>query len=306
MCKNVTFVMSFVLLLVAGVATADHTSGLVGYYAFDEGSGTIAHDMSGNGHDGTLPDSGVTWIPSAVIKGGINIDGSAPNHVKLGTWDPAEGTGQLSLALWVNWAGSGNANQGLISKRDDWNENAMMFGFRLANANIRVIKPSVQITSAGDLMNQFIGEWAHVAATFDGAIVRIYLNGEEVQSGAFTFANKTTAEMRIGASSSTSQTFNGDMDEVRIYNRVLTPDDMLDVMSPPAPGERRMSLGIMSCLAGLRETLPTSTMYISARVLTMSTMRRPPLTRPVFTWAVKAKPPLLSIVWSSSRPTTGG
>jgi len=152
MCKRVICLVSFVLMLAAGVATADHTSGLVGYYPFDEGAGTIAHDMSGNGHDGTLPNSGVTWIPSAVTKGGINMDGSAPNHIKLGTWDPTEGTGQLSLALWINWAGSGNANQGLISKRDDWNENGMMFGFRLSNANIRVIKPSLEITTANSVL----------------------------------------------------------------------------------------------------------------------------------------------------------
>ncbi|MHC4508962.1 MAG: LamG-like jellyroll fold domain-containing protein, partial [Planctomycetota bacterium] len=117
------------------------TDGLVGYYPLDEGTGNTAHDMSGNGHDGTLPDSGAIWIPSGVINGGINIDGTNGSDIKLGTWDPADGTGQLSLALWIKWAVRGNQNQGLISKRDGgWSADNMLFGFRvtLSDAGIRL------------------------------------------------------------------------------------------------------------------------------------------------------------------------
>jgi hypothetical protein len=233
--------VSFVLVLAAGVATADNTTGLVGYYPFDEGAGTIAHDMSGNGHDGTLPNSGVTWIPSAVIKGGINIDGTNGSNVTLGTWDPAEGTGQLSLAFWINWAHDGNINQGLISKRDSgWGINSMMFDLRLMNAtdSFRFHHAGgALLDSPSDVLTPFIGEWAHVGVTFDGTTARLYLNGEEIASGAFFFANKTTAEMRIGSYDGPAQTFNGDMDEVRIYNRALTQDDMLEAMTPLPPGQ---------------------------------------------------------------------
>ena len=242
MCKKVICLVSFVLVLglAVGVANADYTSGLVGYYPLDEGAGNIAHDMSGNGHDGTLPNSGVTWITSAVINGGINFDGTASSNVKLGTWNPAEGTGQLSLALWINWAQSGILDQGLISKRDDWSADGMMFGLRVRNSN-NIIRfhhaGGAVLDSPANVLTPLIREWAHVGVTFDGATARIYLNGQEVAAGAFFLANKTTAEMRIGAYSSNSQTFNGDMDEVRIYNRALTQDDMLEVMLPPSPGQ---------------------------------------------------------------------
>jgi hypothetical protein len=53
-----------VLGLAAGVANADIRSGLVGYYPLNEGAGTIAHDLSGQGHDGTLY-NGITWIAQA-------------------------------------------------------------------------------------------------------------------------------------------------------------------------------------------------------------------------------------------------
>jgi len=207
-----------------------NNAGLMGYYPLDEGAGNTATDMSGNGHDGTIYSTGVTygvtWISQGFINGGINIDGTAACRVELGTWDPAEGTGQLSLALWIKWAGSGNANQGLIGKRDAWNANEMMFGFRLSNASIRLLRAGSTVSTADGVMTPFIGEWAHVAVTFDGTTARIYLNGEEIQSGGFSFGNKTTADMRIGAYSNASDSFNGDIDEVRIYNRVLSPTEI--------------------------------------------------------------------------------
>jgi len=179
-------------------------------------------------HHGTLPGSGVTWIPSAVINGGINIDGEKGSDIKLGTWDPTEGTGQLSLGFWIKWAQSGNANQGLISKRTAWNTDGMMFDLRLRNGDnsFRLLSVGGGIVSTdADALAPFIGQWVHVAATFDGTTATLYLNGQEVGSGAFSLDNGTTAEMRIGSYNSNSPTFNGDMDEVRIYNRALTQAD---------------------------------------------------------------------------------
>jgi len=241
MCKKVTCLVSFVLLLVlaAGVATADIRSGLVGHYPFDEGAGTIAGDASGNGHDGTLPASGVTWIPTAVINGGINIDGTSSSNVSLGTWDPAEGTGQLSLAVWINWAGSGTEHQGLISKREGpWAEDNMTFGLRafVSDSSFQFHRRGSVVRTAADVLTPFIGEWAHVGATFDGTTAIVYLNGEEIVSGEFSFGPGTTAEMRIGAYNSGAPSYNGDLDDVRIYNRALTPADMLEVMDPQPAG----------------------------------------------------------------------
>jgi len=209
-------------------------AGLMGYYPLDEGAGNTATDMSGNGHDGTIYSTGVTygvtWISQGFINGGINIDNTAGCRVELGTWNPAEGTGQLSLALWINWVGSGTGTQvhGLISKRDDWAIGEMMFCFRidLNQDDLRLIRPGRIVDTANGVMTPLIGEWAYAAVTFDGTTARIYLNGEEIKSGGFDFGDKTTANMRIGSYSSSSVSFNGDIDEVRIYNRVLSPAEI--------------------------------------------------------------------------------
>jgi hypothetical protein len=206
----------------------DVTDGLVGYYPLDEGTGNSAADMSGNGHDGTLPDSGALWIPWGAINGAIHIDGTNGSDIKLGTWDPTEGTGQLSVAMWIKWSGTGNENQGLLSKREGgWTMDNMLFGFRVtqSDAGIRLHHASAMVAVAGAL-TPVVGQWAHVAATFDGTTGWLYLNGVEIGSGPFSLGNNPAAEMRIASYNNDSPTYNGDIDEVRIYNRALTPAEL--------------------------------------------------------------------------------
>jgi len=184
--------------------------------------------MSGNGHDGTLPDSGALWIPWGAINGAIHIDGANGSDIKLGTWDPTEGTGQLSVAMWVKWAGTGDQNQGLLSKREGgWSVDSMLFGFRItqSDAGIRLHHAGAMVAVAGAL-TPVVGQWAHVAATFDGTTARLYVNGVEVGSGPFSLGNNPAAEMRIGSYNNDSPTYNGDIDEVRMYNRALTPAEL--------------------------------------------------------------------------------
>ncbi|UCG57695.1 MAG: hypothetical protein JSU70_22875, partial [Phycisphaerales bacterium] len=224
---------SFVLVpgLVAGVANADITSGLVGYYPLDEGAGDTAHDMSGNGHDGTLY-NGATWISDGFISGGVNFDGVTNSRIELGTWNPAEGTGQLSLALWIRWAGGGGTYQGLIGKRDTWPETTM-FQFQVRPENsgtFRLETGTYAVVSPNGTLAPFVQTWAHVAATFDGTRCRLYLNGQEIVSGGFAFNSAGEgSNMGIGCVtgggdgySGNNEVFLGDIDEVYIHNRALS------------------------------------------------------------------------------------
>ncbi len=225
--------------LAAGVANADIRTGLVGYYSLNEGAGTIAHDLSGKGHDGTLY-SGVTWIAQGYQGGGVNDNGTTDSRIQLGTWNPAEGTGQLSLAMWIRWAGGGGTYQGLLGKRNTW-PGTTMFQFQVRPENggtFRLETGSYQIVSPNNTLNPLVRTWVHVAATFDGTTARLYLNGKEVKSGAFAFTMAGTGSL-MGIGSVTGggagydgngQTFLGDMDEVGIFNRALSAEEVTLVM----------------------------------------------------------------------------
>jgi hypothetical protein len=65
------------------------------------------------------------------------------------------------------------------------------------------------------------GSWHHVAATYDGATGRLYLNGTEVGSVAGSFALRTDVDFFVGARASTNDTFLGGIDEVALYDHAL-------------------------------------------------------------------------------------
>ena len=76
-----------------------------------------------------------------------------------------------------------------------------------------------------------IGEWAHVAATFDGTTARFYLNGAMTGQGAFSFATDLTASTHFGCSNMNGgNPFNGALDEVRLYDVALSAAEILQLM----------------------------------------------------------------------------
>jgi hypothetical protein len=264
--------------------TPPGTSGLVANYQFETGTGTLAADTSGNNHSGTLTAGGISWISPGIMNSNsaVHFDGyTAGSRISIGTWNPAAGTNQLTLALWINWAGprdpAQGQPQGLICKRDGWSADDLMFMFEMDTPDSADTRGAVglrQYSSAGTdvyseahVMDQFIGRWAHVAAVFDGTTARLYLNGSEIASGPFSFANGTGAGMTIGNNNSDSWpdcpgVFNGDMDDVRIYNRALTPAQVAYLAdTTPADGE----LHSVPSLAELFEAGDQSTLVVNFR-----------------------------------------
>ena len=78
------------------------------------------------------------------------------------------------------------------------------------------------------------GVWVHLAATYDGANQRLFVNGTQVASAAQTGAlTATTNALRLGGSSTMGQYFNGVIDEVRIYNRALSQTQIQADMNAP-------------------------------------------------------------------------
>jgi len=205
--------------------------GLVASYALENN----VEDSSGNGHHGTL--AGDPNFPVSYVNGPAGLgqamlfDGTIGHqYVDMGTFNPSAATDQLSVALWAKWDGFSNAWQGLIGKRiGGWDRSEMMWQIEADQSTglIKFQREGNDVTTDRVLL---VGEWAHVAATFDGTTAKVYLNGEMVQEGNFSFGTDTEAPIQIGSSTSGGgNAFNGALDEIRIYDIVLSDAEILEL-----------------------------------------------------------------------------
>src|SRR5882724_9543448 len=227
-------VAAFVTIMNPSPARAQ-VPGLVAAYAFNEGSGTTVADVSGNNNNGTI--SAATWTTagkfgSALVFNGTSAQVTVPNATSL------QLTTGMTLEVWVFPTGSLAGWRAVLDKNVD--------GYYLMASSDPNNRPAVGGTWTGGNQNTAaptalaLNAWTHLAATFDGATVRLYVNGVQVASQAQTSAlAPTTGTLQIGGDSY-GEFFAGRIDEVRIYNRALSAAEIQTDMNtavgtPPAP-----------------------------------------------------------------------
>lgn len=240
MCKKSAYIFSFVLTL--SLAVHSTFGELVAYYPMYEGAGTVVRDFSGYRHVG-IAQAEPVWIDSAPGFGNaLYFDGSEPQPawVNCGTWNPSEQTGELSVACWVRWDGYTGDWHGIVAKRDDWDPapyGSLMWYLEVNATNGYLLFGSRSgYIGVMDALPE--GQWKHVAAAFNGTTARLYVDGEQMSDGSFTFGSNTNATVIIGADNlGGGNGFYGAIDEVRIYDTALTQDeiqiDMFEVSTNP-------------------------------------------------------------------------
>jgi hypothetical protein len=197
--------------------------GLVLYYSFDsEPSAKEIVDESGEGNDGKIVN--VEWIKDGHQGGAASFGPTdsyitVPNKTKLNP-------DVLTLAAWtkisnIRWRhifdkGYGQGYALAI------NPSGFVF-LKVVNA---FAQPGIQVTD---------GQWRHVVGTFDGADVKMYINGELADKRPWKGAvPRTPYDLTIGAKRSNTKgplgmaagSFNGLMDDVMMFNRALSDDEV--------------------------------------------------------------------------------
>jgi hypothetical protein len=231
MCKNLVFLISFALLLsIAGNTSAE----LVAHWKFDEGSGIVAHDTSGNGNDGTF-NGDPQWVPGH-FGYALEFDGSG-DWLDCGEDANLQISGAVTVSAWIKVAAQdldhkvgGNqdgANGGY--KMTVFNNNRVEFEIRTA-ANSAVLNRNV----AGGTEIE-VDVWYHVVGVYSLAdgYIRTYVDGKLDRELETTDAlGASPGAFMIGCEPfSTGQyNFNGVMDDIRVYNHALTEGEILGVM----------------------------------------------------------------------------
>lgn len=207
-------------------------SGLVAAFGFDESSGTQVLDASGNGNHGTL--SNVTRSSQSKFGRALSFNGSN-SLVTVGDSDTLDLTNGVTLSAWVYPTSWANDWKTLIMKERSgglvYTLNANSDAGQ-PNSTLRIGSSDRQLSAGSHLPTN---TWTHLAATYDGARQRLYVNGVQVGSRAQIGTLDVSANpLRIGGNSVwTGQFFQGIIDEVRIYNRALSQAEIESVSTEP-------------------------------------------------------------------------
>jgi Concanavalin A-like lectin/glucanases superfamily len=228
-----------------------NSSGLVGWWRFDDGSGTSAADSSGNGHTGTLT-NGPTWTTSGEINGALTLASASSQYVNVPEVASLRLSSSWTASTWVKLtalpasghyfgllsktAASGNTNYGLYvdNATGFWGAGSpkWVVGFNpLSGAN--------QYAAFQATINT--GSWYYLTGVWDSSTnnLYLYLNGTLVASqntAALVPDPSSGNPLTIGQEVGVSDFTNGTLDDARVYNRALSAAEILAMYNSNVSG----------------------------------------------------------------------
>jgi hypothetical protein len=217
------------------------TDGLVGFWRLNDPSGsTTVRDSSPWGNDGTLTglDPSMAWVSGGPEGGALAPQGKGYVNVPDSTSIDSI-TDQVTVAGWIYLDGALSNYATLISRQI---ASGGGFGQDYHLSLTMTQNPGLFITpTVGGQANQLDivasevvpqQTWTHLAGTYDGTTARLYLNGVQVNTGTVSgpFASETTPVViggnGNGADFAVSEQIPGQLDEVVLYRRALSADEI--------------------------------------------------------------------------------
>lgn len=236
--KRVTIVcISLILigLIFTGLSYAKIDSGTcVGLWLFDEGEGDIAKDSSGNGNDGKIIGE-AEWVEGKFGKA-LDFDG-VDDYVDCGNDESINKiTDAITVVAW-GYSRTAEMYTYILSNDRDCcgNYRGYSLCLNITNAAFFQIWDSNNTNHRVTCGKPSLEDWHHLAGTYDGNQLKIYLDGEFVKSLAFagTIGVPASFNLAIGGMGFDPKTYNinGVIDEVAIFRSALTEKDLDRIMN---------------------------------------------------------------------------
>ena len=206
------------------------SDGLVGHWSMDDGTGTHVSDLSGNGNDGTMTnmDPNTDWVTGKLGKA-LDFDG-VNDYETLSSRPIGSNSSSFSVSLWmnartVNTGGGSYLNQKQIFNLSDsptmYISQTGYLEFVFWNGS------SYQGVVGSEMIST--NQWYHVVGTYDGSGLRLFVDGKKSainNIGYFLTSPRTPIENVTGKANTNDRYFNGQIDDVRVYNRALSGEEV--------------------------------------------------------------------------------
>jgi len=223
-----------IIFIITGLLCTSYSNGQIdpksieGVWLFDEASGNIAKDSSGHGYDAELKEN-PEWVEGK-FGHALELQGGSYLEIRDSSVNLAFGGSEpFSITAWVKNQGGGTA----VGK----------FNGGIIGAYILVINGDGTVTFHREVAPwTFSGsktlpddDFGHVAVTYDGFEMKIYINGQlDAQQDRGPQNSDTATPVLIGArftNNEPSEFFNGVLDEIALFNVALTTEQIRDVMN---------------------------------------------------------------------------
>ncbi len=261
---HASVILAFAWAITAFAAPQVVGDGLAGHWSFDEGAGEVAADSSGGGHDGALMGD-PQWTTDGADDGALEFDGDG-DYVQTTLFDQVHVAEGITVATWFRtnvtdegqqhliWIGAGAGNGWGVDQELHLSINHFSLNNKLIfyyGSGGDADGESVNIASLEDFTDT--ADWHHLAGvvmdangpTVTGAL---YLDGALVtplvEGWNFPTTDSTTlvpdrsswdTDLRIGAPGAAMRYFSGALDDVRVYTRALSAEEILPLATPVDP-----------------------------------------------------------------------
>ncbi len=202
--------------------------GPVAEYSFDQdpGGGTTIEDQSGNGHNLTI--HGAEWTPHGRYGGAMEFDAAEDDYLSAPASPELDLSEELTLEAWIRPEEAPRWMD--ILMRETSGDYTWTLDTHWGNP-YGDLSTDESLVEDGEMAP--LHAWTHVAMTDDGANDRLYVDGVLVDTGPATPVTEADGELKIGGDSTASEFFDGRIDEVRIYDRVLSEAEVDSDMEIP-------------------------------------------------------------------------
>jgi concanavalin A-like lectin/glucanase superfamily protein/F5/8 type C domain-containing protein len=273
MCKKLMLICVALVAAFGFIRTA--SAELIGYWSFDEGSGEIAKDGSGNGNDGTL-ENGTEWTDGQ--SGYAVLFDGTDDCVNLGNGGSLSITDDFTFSMWVKISAYPTSWRNMLSKLVD--DQHVEYNFRYKTATEGQFYYGTGSAAIVCMWNPTedlpLNTWTHIAGVRKSKThLKLYFNGVEKRTLSITTeAVSTDANVTIGRQSNNTFYFNGMIDEVAIFSDALEEAAIRSAMSGlgdrelasmPNPGEEAVDVPldvVLGWVAG--ESAATHDVYFGA------------------------------------------
>jgi hypothetical protein len=229
MYHKIAFLFCIVLVVLApALSSTASAAGLVGWWTFDETSGTTAKDSSGKGNDGRIVGT-PQWVPGK-IGGALQFNGST--YVDCGNGPSLNVREQITIAFWFKVQAFSNTWEAFLAKGDG--------AYRASRSNGTDNATHMGITGGNYFDAVTIitdNQWHFWTGTYDGTTATIYIDGKQDATRQYSggIGDSSSYNLYIGENQqATGRMLHGLLDDVRIYDRALSEQQILDLITTGA------------------------------------------------------------------------